>query len=84
MNYTKEVQDIATELEIWAYELQTSLSLFESLSIAAKIQQNRIFADAHVVRPNTPSALESIAIELGAGRSSDSIKSALYEIAIKD
>lgn len=82
MNLRHEVQDIATELQMWASDNGEELPIFEALKIAAQVQQNRILAAAFVVVPNelVPTALESIAMELGAAKTGGTIKDAIYSI----
>lgn len=75
-----EAMKIAKELK----EEHKSLSEFEALQIAAKIQYNRIMGEAFAVHHNIqtePAALERIAIELGADKNGDSIKSALFDLS---
>jgi hypothetical protein len=56
----KEVKEIAKELcEHW------SITDYEALNIAVKIQQNRLFKEAYVLGSQSPGALEAIAIQLG-------------------
>lgn len=74
---TEEVLTIAEELAM------QSISTFESLQIATKIQQNRILSEAFVTDRDCPSALEAIAMELGAAKDGSSIKNALYNLALK-
>ena len=67
-------------------ELKTeykNLSDFEALQIATRIQRNHILAESFAVSKNQPSAIERIAIELGADKSGDSIKSAIFALAEK-
>ena len=65
MNYlTDEVKDKAKELR----EDYPTLSVYESLKIAAKIQTNELYAKANVISEEEhdyPPALEAIAISLG-------------------
>lgn len=77
-----EVTSIATDLQLWAADNDLDLSLSDALMIAVKIQQNRILAAAFVVVPNdsVPSALESIAMELGAAKLGGTIKDAIYSL----
>ena len=64
MNYlTEEVKHKAKELR----KDYPTLSVYESLNLAAKIQKNELYARANVIAPDNgyPTALESIAINLG-------------------
>lgn len=71
----REVSDLANEV----LEAQWSITPFEALQIAVKIQHNRVLEDAFMLGLSVPSALEQIAIQLGAG-DSNTIKDALYRI----
>lgn len=72
---TKEVTEIAKELMGGG-----TLTYFESLQIAAKIQQNRMYHEAYLLEIGGPSALEAIAMQLGAGNGY-SIQTAITSIA---
>ena len=60
---TNQIKDKAKELR----KDYPTLSVYESLNIAAKIQKNELYARANVIAPDNeyPGALESIAINLG-------------------
>ena len=79
MNYTNDALQKADMVR----EGAPKLTDFEALQIAVQIQRNELFAQAHVLntRQGGPSALESIAIELGAAHDGRSIKHAVEEIA---
>lgn len=72
----REVSNLANDLlaEKW------DISPFQALQIAVKIQHNRVLEDAYLVGMNCPSALEAIAMELGAAKDGSSIKDALYNL----
>ncbi len=72
----REVTDLANEV----LEMKFAITPIEALQIAVKIQQNRIFEDAFMLGLSAPSALESIAMELGASRDGSSIKDAIYKL----
>lgn len=79
MNHlTKEVTELANSL--LNNEDFEELTEVEALKLAVKIQQNRILSDAFVVREGVPSALEAIAMELGASVSGTTIKDAIYNL----
>lgn len=71
-----EVVETANEL----LENKKILSSFEALQIAVKIQHNRVLEEAFMLNRNSPSALEAIAMELGASIDGSSIKDALYNL----
>ena len=71
----REVSDLANEV----LEAQWAVTPFEALQIAVKIQHNRVLEDAFMIGRTCPSALEAIAMELGASKGS-SIKDALYNL----
>jgi hypothetical protein len=72
----REVSDLANEV----IEEQWSVTPFEALQIAVKIQHNRVLEDAFMLGLQAPSALEAIAMELGASKDGSSIKNALYNL----
>lgn len=72
---TREVSDLANELAA-----QWHVTPFEALQIAVKIQHNRVLEDAFMLGMSCPSALEAIAMELGASKDGSSIKDALYNL----
>ena len=72
----EEVSDLANDL----IESQWSVTHFEALQIAVKIQHNRVLEDAFMLGLQAPSALEAIAMELGASKNGSSIKNALYNL----
>lgn len=72
----KEVSDLTNEV----LEAQWDVTPFEALQIAVKIQHNRVLEDAFMLGMSCPSALEAIAIELGAAKDGSSIKDALYNL----
>lgn len=76
----KEVTEEAMELMETAF---WDVSSFEALQIAVQIQRNRILEDAFVVGRDCPSALEAIAMELGASKDHSSIKDALYNLNLQ-
>jgi len=72
----KEVSDLANQL----ISEDDSITFFEALQIAVKIQHNRVFQDAFLVGGHEePSALEAIAMELGA-KDGSSLKDAIYRL----
>lgn len=71
-----EVCEIADELI-----KNKKISEFEALQIAVKIQHNRVLSDAFMLDTGEPSALEMIAMQLGADNDGDNLKSAIYDIA---
>jgi hypothetical protein len=75
-NLTEEVFDLANDILNSKFEV----SHFDALQIATKIQSNRVLTDAFMLDTKDPSALESIAMELGASKNGTSIKSALYNL----
>lgn len=52
----------------------------EALQIASTIQTNRILAEAFMLGINKPSALEMIAMELGAANDGNTIKDAIINL----
>jgi hypothetical protein len=76
-NLIREVNTLTNEImEEW------NLTPFEAMQIAVKIQQNSILKEAFVLGyPNTPGALESIAMELGACDDSLTIKDVLMQLS---
>jgi hypothetical protein len=72
----REVSDLANEV----IEEQWSVTPFEALQIAVKIQHNRVLEDAFMLGLQAPSALEAIAMELGASKDGSSIKNSLYNL----
>ncbi len=72
----REVSDLANEV----LDAQWVVTPFEALQIAVKIQHNRVLEDAFMLGLSTPSALEAIAMELGASKDGTSIKDALYNL----
>jgi len=72
----REVSELANEV----LEAKWDVTPFEALQIAVKIQHNRVLEDAFALGYPTPSALESIAMQLGASRDGSSIKDALYNM----
>lgn len=74
--FVNEVSEIANEI----IERKFKVSDFEALQIAAKIQQNRLFSEAYLLGHGEPSALEQIAMELGASKDGSSIKHALIDL----
>lgn len=77
-----EVQDAAVEMQMWASANNVGeLTFFEALTIAVKMQHNRVLSDAFMLGNTTPSALEAIAMELGASRDGSSIKDAIYSLS---
>jgi hypothetical protein len=75
-NLVREVSDLATEV----LNTPWNLTPFEALQIAVKIQNNRVLSDAFMLGLNAPSALEAIAMELGASKDGVTIKDALYNL----
>ncbi len=73
MNLRHEVQEIASELEIWASDNGLILETKDALKIAVEIQRNKLYKDAHVLWTGSPgpSALENISMQLD--RVADSI-----------
>ena len=69
----EEIYDLVETIET-----DESLTSFEALQIATKVQYNRIFADAYMVDKGgyTPVALEKIAMEL------DNLQSAVYSLSL--
>jgi hypothetical protein len=57
---------------------------FEMMQIAVQIQRNKMFKEAYLIRMSTPSALEAIAMELGAAGNGSSIKDAIYGLTPMD
>lgn len=82
MTFTKEVQEIAQNLMLWSEDHGSELNHFEALQIAVQIQKNELFAVAHAIRTGfaAPSALEAIAMELGAAKEGSTIKDAIYSL----
>lgn len=76
MKLVKELNLIADEI----MEENSNLPRFQALHIAAKVQENRILEDAYLLHGPGPSALEAIAMELGASKDGDTIKSAIYSL----
>ena len=76
-NLEREVKETAQYLRAD----HKSLTEFEALSLAVKIQHNRVLEDAFLVGRSEPSALEAIAMELGAAKEGSSIKDAIFSIA---
>jgi len=72
----REVSDLTNEV----LEAQWAVTPFEALQIAVKIQHNRVLEDAFMLGLSAPSALEAIAMELGASKNNSSIKDALYNL----
>ena len=72
----REVSDLANEI----LEEQWAITPFEALQIAVQIQHNRILRYAFMVDMEGPSALEAIAMELGASKDGSTIKDALYSL----
>ena len=79
MNYVSNVLRTADLLRDGAKDI----TKFEALQIAVQIQRNELFAQANVLNTGrlVPSALEAIAIELGAAKDGMTIKHALEMIA---
>jgi hypothetical protein len=73
---TSEVATIARELR---REFPYA-KIDEALHVAARIQFNHLFAQAMSLHEGTPPALEAIAMELGAAKDGDTIKTALYNL----
>ena len=69
----EEIYDLVETIET-----DESLTSFEALQIATKVQYNRIFADAYMVDKGgyTPVALEKIAMEL------DNLQSAVHRLSL--
>lgn len=80
MKLLKEVEQIAMSLQRWAHENNEHLSLVEALQIAALIQKNMLLSKAFMLDGDSPSALEAIAMELGAAKSGSTIKDAIYSL----
>lgn len=78
-NLVKEVEDITKEIQ----KVSNYLTIFDAMQIAVQIQRNRILSYAYVVNgKDTPSALESIAMNLGATKNVDTtLQDALFSIA---
>jgi len=72
----REVSDLANKV----IEEQWEVTPFEALQIAVKIQHNRVLEDAFMLGLDVPSALEAIAMELGASEDGSSIKDAIYNL----
>jgi hypothetical protein len=61
MKLEHEVQDIATELQMWASANDLELTLFESLQIAVQVQKNKLYRDCNFKDADyTMSNLDSI------------------------
>lgn len=73
----KEVSDIANEL----LEAQWNITPIDALNLAVKIQGNRVLSDAFMLGMSAPSALEAIAMELGASKDGSTIKDAIEQLA---
>ncbi len=71
-----EITEIANEIiaSKWRFAPE------EAFRLAVKIQYNRILADAFMLDRDSPSALEAIAMELGASGDGSSIKDAIYSL----
>lgn len=76
--FTKEVLTISDDL----YNLPDKpMQKYKAIELAIQIQRNRIFSNAFMLGLDVPSALEAIAMELGAARSGTTIKDSLTAIA---
>jgi hypothetical protein len=73
---TKEIKEIS---EVLMYD-HPALTVAEAVIIATQIQRNRVLEEAFVVGTSKPTALEAIAMELGAATDGDTIKTALYNL----
>ena len=82
MDLTTEVTKTAKELREYVAENsgRGTLTAYQAFKIAAMIQRNRLYKEANVLDTGKPSALEAIAMELGASKDGYTIKSVLAEI----
>jgi len=80
MDFVRELSDLANDIRERGWEITD----YEALTLATKVQQNKIFAEAFVVHQGTmvTPALEALAIALGGGPDNPaSIASSICEIS---
>ncbi len=75
MNHLNEIIELTEEIK-----MEYNVTDYEALNIATKIQYNELYDFANLATENTPSALEQIAMELGAARDGNTIKEAIANL----